>query len=68
MFAMYALGLVLAPLVALLLKRTLLRGATPVFVMEMPLYKVPSVRLVRRRALESAWMFRGGRGPSSWPA
>src|SRR2546423_7095773 len=39
MFAMYSVGLVTAPLVALLLKRTLLRGETPVFVMEMPLYK-----------------------------
>src|SRR5581483_1419133 len=44
MFCMYAIGLVVAPLVALLLKRTMLRGATPVFVMEMPAYKWPSVR------------------------
>src|SRR6185437_15189231 len=57
MFSMYALGLVIAPLVALLLKRTLLRGETPVFVMEMPLYKVPSPRLVLRRMLDSGWAF-----------
>jgi ferrous iron transport protein B len=57
MFAMYAIGLVLAPLVALLLKRTLLRGETPVFVMEMPLYKVPSLRTVVRRMTDSAWAF-----------
>src|SRR6202008_703992 len=57
MFAMYAIGLVIAPLVALLLKRTLLRGETPVFVMEMPLYKRPSLRLIARRALEASWMF-----------
>jgi ferrous iron transport protein B len=57
MFLMYALGLVLAPLVALLLKRTLLRGETPVFVMEMPLYKVPSPRLVLRRMFDSGWAF-----------
>ncbi len=57
MFALYALGLVLAPLVALLLKRTLLRGETPVFVLEMPSYKCPSARLVLRRMLESAWNF-----------
>src|SRR6202007_2021181 len=49
MFSMCALGLVLAPLVALLLKRTLLRGETPLFVMEMPVYKVPSPLLVLRR-------------------
>jgi ferrous iron transport protein B len=57
MFLMYAIGLVLAPLVALLLKRTLLRGETPVFVMEMPLYKVPSLRLVLRRMTDSGWAF-----------
>jgi ferrous iron transport protein B len=57
MFAMYAIGLVLAPLVALALKRTLLRGETPAFVMEMPLYKVPSWRTVWRRMSGSAWMF-----------
>ena len=49
MFGMYCIGLVVAPLVALLLKRTLLRGETPVFVMEMPLYKLPSLRTVLRR-------------------
>jgi len=57
MFSMYAIGLVLAPLVALLLKRTLLRGETPVFVMEMPLYKRPSLRLVLRRMIDSGWAF-----------
>lgn len=57
MFAMYAIGLILAPLIALLLKRTLLRGETPVFVMEMPLYKAPSLRLVLRRMFDSGWAF-----------
>jgi ferrous iron transport protein B len=57
LFAMYALGLVVAPLMAWLFKRTLLRGETPVFVMEMPLYKVPSLRHVSHRSLESGWLF-----------
>jgi ferrous iron transport protein B len=57
MFGMYAIGLVLAPLVALLLKRTLLRGETPVFVMEMPLYKVPSPTQVLRRMYDAGWAF-----------
>lgn len=56
-FAMYCLGLVVAPLVAFFLKSTLLRGETPAFVMEMPLYKVPALRLVVRRSVESGWMF-----------
>jgi len=57
MFGMYLLGLVLAPLIALLLKRTLLRGATPVFVMEMPAYKRPSIRLVVRRMYDAGLAF-----------
>lgn len=57
LFAMYSIGLVVAPLVALALKRTLLRGETPVFVMEMPLYKVPSLRTVARRMIDSGWAF-----------
>jgi ferrous iron transport protein B len=57
MFAMYALGLVLAPLVAWALKGTLLRGQTPVFVLEMPSYKWPSLGVVARRVVESGWMF-----------
>ena len=57
MFLMYCIGLVVAPLVALALKRTLLRGETPVFVMEMPLYKVPSLRTVLRRMFDSGWAF-----------
>lgn len=56
-FGLYMLGLVLAPLVAFCLKQTMLRGETPPFVMEMPLYKRPSVRAVARRSLEASWMF-----------
>jgi ferrous iron transport protein B len=57
MFLMYSIGLVAAPLVALALKRTLLRGETPAFVMEMPLYKIPSVRTVLGRMFDSGWAF-----------
>ena len=49
--------MIVAPLVALALKRTLLRGETPAFVMEMPLYKVPSLRTVVRRMVDSGWAF-----------
>lgn len=57
LFGLYLLGLIVAPLVALLLKRTLLRGETPVFLMEMPLYKRPSLYTVWQRMVESGWMF-----------
>lgn len=56
-FCMYALGLAVAPIVALMLKRTLLRGETPPFVMEMPLYKMPSFQTILRRMTDSAWAF-----------
>jgi ferrous iron transport protein B len=57
LFFLYMIGLVVAPLVALALKRTLLRGETPVFVMEMPLYKRPSLRTVGHRMFQSGWLF-----------
>ncbi len=57
LFGMYLIGLVTAPLVALCLKRTLLRGETPVFVMEMPAFKVPQVRAVLRRTIDACWAF-----------
>ena len=53
LFAMYMLGFILAPIIALLLKRTLLKGATPVFVMELPAYKRPTVRGVLRRMIDA---------------
>ena len=56
-FGLYMIGFIVAPAMAFLLKSTLLRGDTPVFVMEMPLYKFPAWQTVLRRALESAWMF-----------
>ena len=49
MLAMYNVGIVFAVLVAWILKRTMLRGPTPPFVMELPGYKVPSATLVMRR-------------------
>jgi ferrous iron transport protein B len=57
LFGLYSIGLVMAPLVAFVLKGTLLRGEAPIFVMEMPLYKVPSWRIVVRRAVDGGWMF-----------
>ncbi len=56
-FLLYMLGIILAPAVALLLKKTLLRGDTPVFVMEMPLYKWPSLYAIARRSVDAGWMF-----------
>lgn len=57
LFGLYMLGFLVAPLIALLLKRTLLKGETPVFVMELPAYRWPKVVVVVRRALEAGWAF-----------
>ncbi len=40
-----------------MLKRTLLRGATPPFVLELPSYKMPSLRNVLYRMAERGWSF-----------
>jgi ferrous iron transport protein B len=57
LFGLYMIGFTVAPLVALLLKRTLLRGATPVFVMELPAYRRPAILSVVRRMSEAGWAF-----------
>lgn len=57
MFGMYMIGFTVAPLVALLLKRTLLRGEPPVFVMELPAYRRPKVGAALRRMFDAGWAF-----------
>ncbi len=57
LFGLYLIGFVVAPLVALLLKRTLLRGDPPLFVMELPTYRRPSLRNVVRRMADAGWAF-----------
>jgi len=52
MFGLYMIGIVTAAIVAWVLKRSLLRGDTPPFVMELPSYKWPSPMLVLRRIWE----------------
>ncbi len=54
---LYLLGVITAVIAALLLKRTLLRGATPPFVMELPSYKWPSPRTIFYRVFERAFAF-----------
>jgi ferrous iron transport protein B len=57
LFAMYCVGTVVAVGVAWLLKKTLLRGETPPFVLELPSYKLPSVRTVAFRMAERGGAF-----------
>lgn len=55
--ALYALGIVTAVVVALVLKRTVLRAGTPAFLMDLPSYKWPSPRVVLNRVVQRAWLF-----------
>jgi ferrous iron transport protein B len=57
LFAMYLIGFTLAPLIAWLLKRTLLRGDTPVFVLELPPYRLPQLRSILRRMYDAGLTF-----------
>jgi ferrous iron transport protein B len=57
MFSMYLVGILAAVIVALLLKRTLLRGPTPPFVLELPSYKMPAPRTVFYRVVDRGWAF-----------
>lgn len=57
LFAMYLIGFTTAPLIAWLLKRTLLRGATPVFVLELPPYRLPQLRSIVRRMYDAGKAF-----------
>lgn len=57
MVGLYVLGIVVAVLVALVLKRTILPGETPPFVMELPSYKWPDARVVLYRMCERGLAF-----------
>ncbi|MHC5108585.1 MAG: ferrous iron transport protein B [Planctomycetota bacterium] len=57
MLAMYLLGVIVAVGVAFLLQRTILKGKTPSFLMELPGYKWPTLRTVFFRMYEQGREF-----------
>jgi len=57
MLAMYLLGIVVALLMAWLFKKTLLKGETPMLIMELPPYKRPLVRVVLRHMWDRSRIF-----------
>lgn len=57
LLALYLLGIVTAVIVAWALRRTVLRGETPSFVMELPSYQLPSPRNVTARVWEAGQSF-----------
>lgn len=57
MLAMYLLGIIVALLMAWLFKKTLLRGETPMLIMELPPYKRPLLRVVLRHMWDRSKIF-----------
>jgi ferrous iron transport protein B len=57
MLAMYLLGIIVALAMAWLFKKTLLKGPTPLLIMELPPYKRPVVRVVVRHMWERSKIF-----------
>ena len=57
MLAMYALGILIAVIVAFILKKTILKSPPPPFVMELPPYRIPNLRTVFQNMFTRAWLF-----------
>ncbi len=55
--SMYFLGMVAAFCVAWLFHKTLLKGVAPSFLMELPPYRLPSLRTAMIQMFERAWLF-----------
>ena len=57
LFSMYLLGIFFACLMAFIFRKTLIQGEAPIFVMELPSYKLPSLRLVLLHMWERSRLF-----------
>ncbi|MBI5471469.1 MAG: ferrous iron transport protein B [Ignavibacteriae bacterium] len=57
LLSMYLLGLVMALTMAWFFKKTLLKGPAPLFIMELPPYKTPSVRSISLQMWERSKLF-----------
>lgn len=57
LLSMYLLGLFMALAMAWLFKKTLLKGSPPLFIMELPPYKLPSLSSVLRQTWDRSKLF-----------
>ncbi|MEY4386145.1 MAG: hypothetical protein RLY20_1428 [Verrucomicrobiota bacterium] len=57
MLAMYLLGIIVALLMAWLFKKTLLRGETPMLILELPPYKMPVLKVILRHIWDRSKLF-----------
>ncbi len=57
MWGIYMVGIVLAVLFAVLLRKTMLKGETGTFLMELPPYRMPTVRGLLIHMWERSWLY-----------
>ena len=57
LWGIYVFGVVLALVLARLLRRTVLKGEEAPFVMELPPYRLPTVRAVANRMAQRSWIY-----------
>jgi ferrous iron transport protein B len=57
LFAIYFIGIFLAFVLALVLRNTVLKGEEAPFVMELPPYRLPTLRSVVSRMMMSSWLY-----------
>lgn len=57
LLAMYLLGMCAAFAMAWVFHRTLLKGVSPTFLMEMPAYRLPELKTALMQTVERAWLF-----------
>jgi ferrous iron transport protein B len=57
LWSIYAVGIGLALVLALVLRKTIMRGDDAPFVMELPPYRLPTLRSVPMKMFERAWLY-----------
>ena len=57
LWSLYVMGIMLAILMGILFKRTLFRGEAPMFIMELPPYRMPSARSLMAHTWEKGKHF-----------
>jgi ferrous iron transport protein B len=68
MFSLYLLGILVALICGLLLRKTLFKGESSAFVLEMPPYRIPTIKGVLIHAGERSWEFLRKAGVIIFPA
>ncbi len=57
LWLIYAVGIILAFILALLLRRSIFKGEDAPFVMELPPYRLPTTKALVQKMLERSWLY-----------